>query len=235
MPITPRPFFQAFLISYFTQRRPAVFAPTSTIRHSLPFMLLSIHFSTAASPSFLISSHLFAESSGCSSIKPMFFTCCTLWTVIAVDMCLRKCRRNSVTGVYLGQETVLSQLLLQATGADSSFVGKSAMALYEVLIIGSPKVGQADALTKQVEDVAGIFSLAMPDDLAIRTTSDLSARNPKAATVALYFGGDPTVDLAVVGQLKKAKVPIVPVVGNGASVTASVPAEIAHTNACLID
>ena len=109
------------------------------------------------------------------------------------------------------------------------------MALYEVLIIGSPKVGQADALSKQLEAVAGIFSLAMPDDLAIRTTTDLSDRNPKAATVALYFGGDPTIDADVVDQLERAKVPIVPVVDKGASVTAVVPAEIAHTNACLVD
>lgn len=109
------------------------------------------------------------------------------------------------------------------------------MALYEVLIIGSPKIGQVDSLTKQIEEVAGIFLLAMPDDLAIRTTADLSARDPKAATVALYFGGNPAVDTDIVDQLEKAKVPIVPVVDLGASVTAAVPAEIAHTNACLVD
>lgn len=85
------------------------------------------------------------------------------------------------------------------------------MALYEVLLIGSPKTGQAEALTKQLETVAGIFSLAMPDDLAIRTPGDLSARNPKAATVALYFGGDITVHTDIVDQLEKDKVPIVPV------------------------
>jgi hypothetical protein len=109
------------------------------------------------------------------------------------------------------------------------------MAFYEVLIIGSPKAGQTDALRKQLEDVARAFALAVPHDLAIRTTRELSARNPKAATVALYFGGDPTVDTAVVDQLERAKVPIVPVVDSGASVTAAVPAGIAHTNACLID
>ena len=109
------------------------------------------------------------------------------------------------------------------------------MALYEVLIIGSPNVGQTDALTKQLEAVAAIFSLAMPDDLAIRTASDLLSRNPKAATVALYFGGDPIVDTAIVDQLEKAKVPIVPVVNRGASVTSAVPEGIAHTNACIID
>lgn len=109
------------------------------------------------------------------------------------------------------------------------------MALYEVLVIGSPKEVQSDALTKQLLDVAEIFSLTIPDDLAIRTTADLSNRNPKAATVALYFGGDPTVDANAVKELEAAKVPIVPVVEKGVSVTLAVPVEIAHTNACLLD
>ncbi len=109
------------------------------------------------------------------------------------------------------------------------------MALYEVLIVGSPKAGQVDALSKQLEEVAGIFSLAMPDDLAIRSVTELTDRNPKAATVALYFGGDPAIDTDVVDELERAKVPIVPVVEQGTSVTAAVPAEIAHTNACLVD
>jgi hypothetical protein len=109
------------------------------------------------------------------------------------------------------------------------------MALYEILIIGSPKVGQADALTEQITDVAAVFSLVIPDELAIRTAADLSDRNPKAATVALYFGGDPTVDFNVVDQLEAAKIPIVPVVEKGTSVTNAVPAEIAHTNACIVD
>lgn len=109
------------------------------------------------------------------------------------------------------------------------------MALYEILIIGSPRVGQTDALTKQLTDVAAAFSLAFPEELAIRTAADLSNRNPKAATVALYFGGDPTVDVNVVDQLEAAKIPIVPVVEKGASVTEAVPTEIALTNACLVD
>lgn len=109
------------------------------------------------------------------------------------------------------------------------------MALYEVLIIGSPKADEVDALTKQLANVAEIFSLGIPDDLAIRTTDNLLDRNPKAATVALYFGGDPIVDANFVDQLEAAKVPIVPVVEKGASVTAAVPLEIAKTNACLVD
>lgn len=109
------------------------------------------------------------------------------------------------------------------------------MALYEVLIIGSPKVGQADALSKQLRDVADLFSLAVPGDLAVRTALDWADRNPKAATVALYFGGDPTVDSDIVDRLELAKVPIVPVVEKGVSFGAAVPAEIAHTNACMLD
>ena len=109
------------------------------------------------------------------------------------------------------------------------------MALYEVLIIGSPKVGEVEALTEQLANVAEIFSLLIPEDLAIRTVENLLDRNPKAATVALYFGGDPTVDVKIVDQLEAAKVPIVPVVKIGESVTATVPPEIARTNACLVD
>lgn len=109
------------------------------------------------------------------------------------------------------------------------------MALYEVLVIGSPKAGQVEALTKQLVAVAGIFSLEMPGDLAIRMASDIAGRNPKAATVALYFGGDPAVDVKLVDELERAKIPIVPVVEKGVSVTAAVPGEIAHTNACLLD
>lgn len=109
------------------------------------------------------------------------------------------------------------------------------MALYEVLIIGSPEVNQIAAITKQLEDVAKAMSLEVPEDLSILTTVDLQKRSPKAATVALYFGGDPTVDVDAVDQLEAAKVPIVPVVERGKSVTAAVPHEIAHTNACLID
>lgn len=109
------------------------------------------------------------------------------------------------------------------------------MALYEVLIIGSPEANQIAAITKQLEDVAKVMSLDVPEDLSILTTVDLQKRSPKAATVALYFGGDPTVDVNAVNQLEAAKVPIVPVVEKGKSVTAAVPHEIAHTNACLID
>lgn len=109
------------------------------------------------------------------------------------------------------------------------------MALYEVLIIGSPEANQIAAITKQLEDVAKVMSLDVPEDLSILTTVDLQKRSPKAATVALYFGGDPTVDVDAVNQLEAAKVPIVPVVEKGKSVTAAVPHEIAHTNACLID
>jgi hypothetical protein len=61
------------------------------------------------------------------------------------------------------------------------------MALYEVLIVGSPKASQISALTNQLIDVAKVMLLAIPEDLAIRTTSDWLSRNPKAATVALYF------------------------------------------------
>lgn len=109
------------------------------------------------------------------------------------------------------------------------------MALYELLIIGSPEQWQIDALTSTASGIAAAFALAMPDDLAVRTGEDIKNRNPKASIVALYFGGDPAADAQLVDELEAVKIPIIPVVAKGTPISASVPTEIARTNACILD
>lgn len=47
------------------------------------------------------------------------------------------------------------------------------MALYEVLIIGSPEANEVSALTKQLVEVAKVLALEVPEDLSILTTADL--------------------------------------------------------------
>lgn len=111
----------------------------------------------------------------------------------------------------------------------------TSMAFYEVLILGTPTTEHLEALTRQIESVAEMFRLSIPGDIAIIQASNASSRNPKASVVALYFGGNPSVDSELVLQLEAAKVPIVPVVKRGTSVTDAVPEEISSTNACLID
>lgn len=108
------------------------------------------------------------------------------------------------------------------------------MALYELIVLGSPSADQIKALEARAHAVAEDFDLAMPDGLALRTASDAGGRDPKAAAAALFFGGDPAVDEALVARLLAERVPIIPVVAAGQAVERSVPASIAATNACFL-
>jgi len=108
------------------------------------------------------------------------------------------------------------------------------MALYEIITLGAPTVEQLTELNARVAEVASAFTLSIPDDIIVRDASSISSRNPKAATVALYFGGDPSVDVDKVDLLEAAKVPVVPVVFEGASISKTVPAAILPVNACIV-
>lgn len=109
------------------------------------------------------------------------------------------------------------------------------MALYELLIIGSPDGAQVEALTKRAHEVADAFMLMMPRDFAVLRSEQVVNRTLKASTVAVYFGGDPNVDKDLVDRLEAAKVPIVPVVQKDTRVGDAVPDEIAETNAFFIE
>lgn len=108
------------------------------------------------------------------------------------------------------------------------------MALYEIIVLGSPTGGQLTELNARVTEAASAFALGIPDDIVVRDGSSVSSRNPKAATVALYFGGVPGVDADKVDLLEAAKVPVVPVVVEGASISKTVPAAILLVNACIV-
>ena len=109
------------------------------------------------------------------------------------------------------------------------------MTLYEILILGSPKEWQISAINKNIMEVAAGFELDFPGDIKIRLASEAGGGDPKAATVALYFGGDPSVDSDLVDELEAAKIPIVPVVRDGDAIESVVPGEITSTNACILD
>lgn len=109
------------------------------------------------------------------------------------------------------------------------------MAQYELIILGRPPRGTMAVLRQRMAAAAGGFGMAMPGDLAIRTAADAASREPTASTAALYFGGDPSADTALVDELEAARVPIIPVVAAGGSVSTSVPAQIGATNAFFAD
>lgn len=108
------------------------------------------------------------------------------------------------------------------------------MALYEILVLGSPTLKQQAEIEARIAEAADAFSLSVPDDVVVRHGAAVSGRNPKAASVALYFGGDPTVDAQSVDMLEAAKVPVIPVVVEGMSITETIPVAIQPINACIV-
>jgi len=108
------------------------------------------------------------------------------------------------------------------------------MALYEILVLGSPTLKQQAEIEARIAEAADAFSLSVPDDVVVRHGAAVSGRNPKAASVALYFGGDPTVDAQSVDMLEAAKVPVVPVVVEGTSIAETIPVAIQPINACIV-
>lgn len=108
------------------------------------------------------------------------------------------------------------------------------MAWYEIIVLGSPTSDQLTQLQARVAEAAASFQLAMPGEIALLESAATSSRNTKAASVALYFGGDPAVDRNEVDALEAAKVPVVPVVVEGASISKSVPEAIQPVNACIV-
>lgn len=109
------------------------------------------------------------------------------------------------------------------------------MAKYELIILGSPSQESCRVLRVRLEEVAEQFDLTIPDGIAIRSARDAGARNPAASIVALYFGGDPTVDADLVDELEGECIPIVPVVDAGVSIGEMLPAALHAINALFLE
>lgn len=109
------------------------------------------------------------------------------------------------------------------------------MANYELLLLGSPPAGACAILTARLTAIADQFGMTIPDDLAVRSAEDAGDRNATASIAALYFGGDPAADAALVDELEAACIPIVPIVPEGGDVSTTIPTELQATNAFFID
>lgn len=109
------------------------------------------------------------------------------------------------------------------------------MANYELLVLGCPPPGTCDMLTARLTAVADQYGMTIPDDLAIRSAADAGDRNPTASIAALYFGGDPAIDTALVDELEAACIPIVPIVPPAGKVSTAIPAELQAINAFFFD
>jgi hypothetical protein len=108
------------------------------------------------------------------------------------------------------------------------------MALYELLILGSPSDDQRSRLCERFVGVAADFGLTIGIELAIRSATDAHQRDPKAATTAVYFGGDLTADLGIVAELAAEKVPIIPALSEGEQFGQNIPPLLKEFNGYFI-
>lgn len=108
------------------------------------------------------------------------------------------------------------------------------MALYELLLLGRPTSAQSAALSARISAVAAEFELAVPAELALRTSFEAHERDANAATAALYFAGDPEIDRALVDELERLKIPIIPVALDGEKIECLIPEAIRPTNGYFV-
>ncbi|MBY0225828.1 MAG: toll/interleukin-1 receptor domain-containing protein [Hyphomicrobium sp.] len=108
------------------------------------------------------------------------------------------------------------------------------MALYELIILGSPKPKQVVSITKAIKEVAKDFELDFPQDIAVLTSTQFADHELKACSTALYFGGTITTDSQIISTLEAEKVPIIPIVQQGDSFGSSIPSSISATNAYFV-
>lgn len=79
------------------------------------------------------------------------------------------------------------------------------MSLYELIILGVPTPEQLRQLTLRITETVAEFEMTIGNEVVIRTAADAASRDLKSATAAIYFGGDPAVDVALVDELEKQK------------------------------
>lgn len=108
------------------------------------------------------------------------------------------------------------------------------MALYELLILGCPSDDQRSQLHARLVEAAASFQLTIGTELAVRNATDADQRDPKAATAAVYFGGDLTADLGIVAELEAQKLPVVPVLHEGEKFEEKIPTLLKEFNGYFI-
>ena len=69
---------------------------------------------------------------------------------------------------------------------------------YELIVLGAVTPPELEALRVNLETVAAEFQLALGSEIALRTLTDFADHNREASITALYFGGNPQQDAALV-------------------------------------
>lgn len=106
------------------------------------------------------------------------------------------------------------------------------MSFYELVVIGNPSSAQLSQLEQTIVEMTAEFGLRLRHEIGWRDASNLDDRDIKASTAALYFGGATDgPSLAAMRSLIKAKLPVIPVVGEGGDVEDEIPEALRFANA----
>ena len=104
------------------------------------------------------------------------------------------------------------------------------MALYEIILLGKVDAAYRATVTRKVSEIAAAFGMQLGTDIRLLDTADMDTRDHKSASVALYFGGDPNIDVPAYERLIAARIPIIPVVTASGSFDADIPTRLAGLN-----
>ena len=107
-------------------------------------------------------------------------------------------------------------------------------ALYQVVLLGAGRATHGPAFRTRLEALAADIGDDVRAALRVFEPSQIGSIVPTAPLVAVYFGGDPSVDEDEAARLCAAAVPIVPVVDDLADYPAKTPAALHPVNGMAI-
>lgn len=97
------------------------------------------------------------------------------------------------------------------------------MTLYELAILGQPTGEERCRLTTTIAEMIADFGLSVGEDVLIHDGHSVGGRDRRNAFAAIYFGSAVHRELAQLGELVAASMPIIPTVGHNEDFGALIP------------
>lgn len=108
------------------------------------------------------------------------------------------------------------------------------MGIYEFAVLGSVTPEQRQSLIDSIEEMVSEFDLNIGKEVRIYDAVSANQRNRSSAFAAVYFGGEPQVDIEDAQSIFNESVPIIPVVQNLEQFSNCIPEFLQPTNGyCL--
>lgn len=103
------------------------------------------------------------------------------------------------------------------------------MSLYEIILLGCPTADDVTTLRGTLDRTLAQCDLAVDREVVLRRFGDLHLRDPKAASVVVFFAAPNAPDAEAAAALMSQGVPVIPTIGHDAGF-GLVPAGIAAAN-----